>query len=306
MAHKLLRGRKPVQKADGVRQTIRKSAKARNQRSAAKKKKQAEKAALEAKGISTEITPASLAKPGPQGHQLSNKMKKQLRAEADAQRQHTALYPNARTLLVGEGNFSFARALCRVLKSGANVFATAYDGEALLNKKYSDCKEIRAEIEGQLGGTTLFSVDGTRLHKIREFRRAFHTVSFNFPHLGSGEADVEKSVIAHRKLLAGFFKSAYKCLNKDQDAQIIVALKSGEPYKSWKIVQTARLAVPEMELRSVVIFCPSAWPGYEHRRTHGFDDRLSKKDSEELQKGAKVYVFRRSQEMLQEEEEEED
>merc|ERR1712146_313628 len=128
-------------------------------------------------------------------------------------------------------------------------------------------------------------------------------IVFNFPHMGSGEKDVEKNIAQHRQLLAAFFASAIKCLDPEHDGFIHVALKSGEPYKHWKIVQTARAACPELELRTAVPFMPSAWEGYAHRRTAGFSERYSPATSEELAKGAKVYVFRKPRQAMDEDSE---
>lgn len=234
-----------------------------------------------------------------------DKNKKEGRKQATLERQHRDLYDaDERILLVGEGNFSFARALCRHLGSGAGVYATCFDAEAALQRKYPDVADVRKEIEGKLEGTCLSGVDAARLHKVKEFREAFRKIVFNFPHLGSGEKDVEKNVAEHRVFLAAFFMSASKCLDPKHDSAIHVALKSGEPYKSWKVVQTAQAACPELRLSTVVPFMAGAWDGYAHRRTAGFSERFSKADSEELAKGAKVYVFRKRKREEAEEEDE--
>lgn len=221
--------------------------------------------------------------------------KKEAKQQALLEKQHRSLYSgNERVMLVGEGNFSFSRSLCEHLGSGAGIYATAFDSEAEVNKKYPDAVEHRRAIEEKLGGTTLLGVDATRLHKVKEFRGAFKKIVFNFPHLGGGEKDVEKSVGDHRKLLAGFFASASRCLDPEaKGACIHVALKVGEPYKSWKVVQTARAACPDLDITAAVPFVPSAWPGYVHRRTRGFDQRFSSEQNEEIANGAKVYIFRK-------------
>jgi len=219
--------------------------------------------------------------------------KKEARAQANLEKMHRNLYaPGERVLLVGEGNLSFARALCRHLKSGAGVYATCLDAEEVLKTKYADAAKHRKEIEEKFGGTVLTGVDALRLHRVKEFKGAFRKIVFNFPHLGSGEKDVEKNILQHKQLIAGFLASAVKCLDPEHDCQIHISLKSGEPYKSWKIVQTTRASVPELELQTVVPFVPQAWEGYEHRRTKGFSE-FSESNNEELSKGAKVYVFRR-------------
>lgn len=219
--------------------------------------------------------------------------KKEARALANLEKAHRDLYAkDERILLVGEGNFSFARSLCKHLGSASGVYATSFDTAAQLSGKYDDAAEHRKEIEETFGGTCLTGVDCTRIHKIKEFKGAFRKIVFNFPHMGSGEKDVEKSVAQHRQLLAAFFASAVKCLDLNLDCSIHVSLKSGEPYRSWKLVQTARAVCPELDLLTATPFMIDAFEGYEHRRTAGFNERHSAKDSEELEKGAKVYVFR--------------
>lgn len=258
-----------------------------------------EKERLEKQGgdVAKEAAPAS--GPGKEellrtaaGRAADKKLARQTRINA---KQHLGLYAlDQRILIVGDGNFSFSRAMCQNLESGSNVYATCYDGEAALHKKYVDAKEIRSELETKFSATTLVGVDATRLHEVKAFRKAFRRIVFNFPHLGAGEANVEKSVADHQELLTEFFKSAEKCLDaKAPDSAIHVSLKVGEPYKSWKVVQVGRAALPEFDLQNVVPFSFDAWPGYEHRRTAGFDQRVSKKDNEELAKGAKVYIFAR-------------
>lgn len=254
-------------------------------------------AAVKAKGkrklerLSTIPTPkeAEVAVPG-----APKLTKKEARQRAVQEKQHKALFASGeRILLIGEGNFSFACQLCEHLQDGRGIFATAFDGEASLNRKYSDAAAARKNIEEKFGGTTLVGVDATRIHRVKEFRNAFSKIVWNFPHMGAGEKDVAKSIEDHKKLLFDFFKSAVKCLDPEKNASIHVALKAGEPYKSWRIVQVLKEAAPDLELQTVVPFALHAWPGYSHRRTLGFSEKFSKKDSEELAKGAKVYVFGR-------------
>lgn len=281
MAHKGLRGRKGVVKT-GVKHNNRKKGKATKLAEAKKHRKDG-----------TAPPAPAVKKVVGEAHPVKKAAKKEARQIAILEKQHRALYANSdRILLVGEGNFSFALALCRNLESGSGVFATAFDGEALCKKKYPDLEEIREEIDSKFNGTTLFGVDATRLHKVREFRGSFNKIVWNFPHIGGGKKDVEESTIDHRQLLATFFASSQKCLVEEGAANIHVALKAGEPYSSWKVVQLARSC--GLDLQGVVQFSLDAFPGYAHRRTRGYDERFSAKDSEELAKGAKIYVFRRA------------
>lgn len=285
MAHKRLKGCRKNRLS-----IVRKNCKTKDKKG--KEGDEAEGGGLRKKETHFEKKTARPAKKG--GKQMNAK---EAKAQGLLEKMHRNLYGSGeRILLVGEGNFSFAHALCRNLDSGAGVYATCLDTEAQLSKKYADVANYRKLIEAT-DGTVLTGVDASRLHKVKEFKGAFRKIVFNFPHLGSGEKDMDKNIAQHRQLLAAFFISAEKCLDPGHDSFIHVALKIGEPYKSWKVVQTARAAVPELDLHTVVPFVESAWEGYSHRRTKGFDDSFSKSASEELSKGAKVYVFRKNKRM---------
>jgi len=207
--------------------------------------------------------------------------KKQARAQANLEKAHRELYqPSDQVILLGERNFSFSRALCRALGSGAGVYAAAAESEERLLDKHPESAERRKEIEEQFEGTTLVGVDPTRLHMVREFRRAFHKIVWHFPRLRSTEADPDKVLVDQRQALAKFFASAARCLDPSPGSAIHVALKVGEPHKSWKVVQTAHAACPDLRLQAAVQFVPSAWPGYAAV-------------GEEAAREAKVYVFAR-------------
>lgn len=88
-------------------------------------------------------------------------------------------------LLIGEGNFSFARSLCEnYLDEGAeNLVATCFDSEKVLNEKYGDEAKDNIELVREYGGTVLFEVDGTDMPK--EVKKSRYTkIVFNFPHAG--------------------------------------------------------------------------------------------------------------------------
>lgn len=93
-----------------------------------------------------------------------------------------------RILLIGEGNFSFARSLFLhpALKSipPENVTATAYDSEAICYEKYPDAPEIVKELRGK-GVTVLFEIDATALEKYSQFKgKKWDRIVWNFPHAG--------------------------------------------------------------------------------------------------------------------------
>ena len=92
-------------------------------------------------------------------------------------------------LLIGEGNFSFARALIQspALELGLlpnNITATAYDSEQECYEKYPESRVIVSNLRSR-GMEILFSVDGTCLEKNSSLKgRRWDRVVWNFPHAG--------------------------------------------------------------------------------------------------------------------------
>ena len=99
-----------------------------------------------------------------------------------------------RILLIGEGNFSFARSL--ILHSSlrhlpaVNLTATAYDSEEECFEKYPEAREIVQGLK-ERGVEVLFSVDATALEKCKALKgRRWNRVAWNFPHAGEWTADI--------------------------------------------------------------------------------------------------------------------
>ena len=95
-------------------------------------------------------------------------------------------------LLIGEGNFSFARALLvdppheLIHLPAKNVTATTYDTEEECCSKYSDAEGIVKFLKNE-GVEVLFGVDATKLGKTGALKgRRWDHVVWNFPHAGEG------------------------------------------------------------------------------------------------------------------------
>ncbi|KAJ1563855.1 hypothetical protein HK405_000517, partial [Cladochytrium tenue] len=70
----------------------------------------------------------------------------------------------------------------------------------------------------------------------------------------------------------------------------LLTLRAGEPYDSWDVKTLARSL--GLSLHSAEPFHPAAYPGYAHRRTIGFDDRISAQNNEDITRSRCVtYVF---------------
>eukprot|EP00897_Mesotaenium_endlicherianum_P008883 jgi/Mesen1/8022/ME000426S07167 len=206
-----------------------------------------------------------------------------------------------RTLLVGEGDFSFARALVRLLGTGSNLVATSFDSRLVVNEKYPEAESILEEVVAA-GATVVFDVDATSLqtclHVGKKRRRSgepclldqpFDRVVFNFPHVGLGIKDEAVNVQKNRDLLIGFFASATPLLQQGGD--IHVALKTGKPYTLWNAPALAQSA--GLQLARTTVFTPSHFPGYHHCRTLGYLEGVSAAANEEVERKSKIFIFKK-------------
>ncbi|KAJ7610893.1 hypothetical protein FB45DRAFT_844316 [Roridomyces roridus] len=138
-------------------------------------------------------------------------------------------------LLIGEGNFSFARALvCDAPTELAhlppkNVTATAYDTEQECYEKYPGAEDIVRDLKA-LGVEVHFSVDATKLDRFGAFKgRTWDKIVWNFPHAGKGIADQDRNILSNQLLILGFLRSASGFLVKGPIPQIFTPKKKRKP-----------------------------------------------------------------------------
>ena len=160
----------------------------------------------------------------------SNKMQKRTRLP---------FHPNNNSivLLIGEGDFSYCKALvsaflaidkahnAAVVESEVSprkwrVIATALDSRDAVLRKYRKSRDNLAFLDSIENVEILFGVDGTKLHEDRELKKIFCTgapaptrIIFNFPHTGAGIKDRERNIVAQQKMLKGFFDSVIKFMS---------------------------------------------------------------------------------------------
>ena len=98
--------------------------------------------------------------------------------------------PTDKILLIGEGNFSFARALVESAPVDLqflppnNLTATSYDTEKQCCEKYPEAGSIISILRTK-GVEVIFGVDGTRLEKHHALKgRKWDRICWNFPHAG--------------------------------------------------------------------------------------------------------------------------
>ncbi|KAK4549893.1 hypothetical protein LTR36_005194 [Oleoguttula mirabilis] len=172
-----------------------------------------------------------------------------------------------RILLVGEGDFSFAKSL--VEQHGCcDVTATCFDSQPELLEKYNPQAEDIVRYLEEEGQTVLYGVDATKLDQNKQVRKAggqWDVIVFNFPHVGGKSKDVNRQVRFNQELLVSFFKNAIPLLASD--GTIAVTLFEGEPYTLWNIRDLARHS--GLEVQRSFKFLAEAYPGYSHARTLG-------------------------------------
>ena len=139
-----------------------------------------------------------------------------------------------------------------------------------LNKYVATTENV--ETLRSLGATVAYGVDATRLqasHAVRQAKRGFDRVVFNFPHVGGGIKDQARNIAANQQLLRGLFSCVCGTGLLADGGELHLTVKRGQPYDSWNVVTLAKLA--GLRVRSCTPFEAARFPGYAHRRTIGYE-----------------------------------
>lgn len=162
-------------------------------------------------------------------------------------------------LLIGEGDFSFARSLIEEdFVKAENIIATSFDASpSELESKYPHSFKENYDFLVQNRVKILFKVDATDLIKTLTLSKrntwakllgptwkykSLQNIIFNFPHTGKGIKDQERNVSDHQQLIFRFFRSS-KNLFELVNAPILETQKAyGQGYNAS---ETKRDLTPE-------------------------------------------------------------
>lgn len=172
------------------------------------------------------------------------------------------------TLLVGEGNLSFAFSLAAKALKPYNIVATTYESSYNL-----DClvRENSRKLE-ILGAKVLHEVDATKL-SLYFGSQKFYSIIFQFPHTGKQDYIDDKN--PNFELLCNFLISAKQRVHPN--GSIIVSYVDSSYYNSLFNFQKLK---EELNFNSIekYKFDPSDFPKYKHRMTNSSESGIINHD----------------------------
>lgn len=186
-------------------------------------------------------------------HEINkNKPKKAVAENQKLQRENAPNFipftEKSTLLLVGEGDFSFARSIVEQdYIQPENLIVTSYDTSATeLHLKYPHSFDENYKFLTDAGVKILFKIDATNLIKSlkltkktpwpkvvgQEWRmKRLNNIMFNFPHTGRGIKDQDRNIREHQELVFGFFdscKQLFELINNGVDK--ILSQNSSQGY----------------------------------------------------------------------------
>ena len=184
---------------------------------------------------------------------------------------------SALVLILGDGNFSFARSLVKKVDSTSAVLfiVTSFDSFEECIRKYPESEGIISNFDCGLV-KVVHSIDATKslrdqLPSAFLMSASSCTIIFNFPHLGQESAKLHSAMLAHimyrsHEFLTSFPSPSSSCL--------ALSLANAQAER-WRMKEMATRN--EMELFDSFPFRSEHWPGYEvkrHQSGKGFEKRV--------------------------------
>ena len=100
-------------------------------------------------------------------------------------------------LILGDGNFSFSLAFCKLLGC-RDMVATSFDSHSDLLDKYPEVEGTLAQLKTKYHCEIIHEVNATLAlpQQLKDHRRFNHIV-FNYPHLGVEDAVLHARLMGH-------------------------------------------------------------------------------------------------------------
>jgi ribosomal protein L40E len=180
---------------------------------------------------------------------------------------------SGRILVIGDGDFSFSRALCNriaQLGSDAHVTATSLDSRQTLLEKYSTAALIMEELAKYQFVEVLHGVDATSLLCTLSIKTPFDLVVWNFPYpVASERCQASEGAVLLNRFLSSVSEDAV--LTKCGKVYITLASQQGGTTReakrfkhSWRIEDVA--VKNGFDLFEVIPFDATEYVGYTPRR----------------------------------------
>ena len=175
-------------------------------------------------------------------------------------------------LLLGEGDFTFTRALRQHLPGDVTLVTTSFDARSEVTEKYRDVESLLLKWDEEENIYVFHGIDATldlrkqlreRSGEVAEY--VFETVCFNFPHLGVENARLHGLMVAHvMQQAANLFAYNEASLGvPSKECRFVLALADAQALR-WHTREMGQ----RNNLHQICTypFRAADWPGYEVRR----------------------------------------
>lgn len=164
------------------------------------------------------------------------------------------------TLLVGEGNLSFANNLIKLPFLGiTNLIATTFEGK----KKLNEIGQKNIHDLNRAGVDILHNIDATKLDRTFTQAYKFDTIIFQFPNVGSREAKYGRN--PNYVMIRKFLQSAKMFLS--ETGKILITTVDSPYYEGvFQFAEAAEYAGYQQP--KTFPFDPEMFPDYSHINTN--------------------------------------
>ncbi|ETV80785.1 hypothetical protein H257_06262 [Aphanomyces astaci] len=186
-------------------------------------------------------------------------------AELEIVPRNVLLQPSHKVLTLGDGNFSFSRALLGYLGEASQLTATSHEAKDTVVETYPDSSAILDTLT-TAGASVLHEVDATSAKSLKAAAGAtkFDRVIWNFPcvRMPDGADGQNNEMDDNKQLLQGFFTAVVGVLAPH--GEVHVTHKTKPPFGQWGVVALAE--ANGLRHTGSVVFDRCLYPGYSNKK----------------------------------------